>query len=1082
MTRYGDILRDASTSAPWEARSVNGALHDRVDWFAVEEIGFPFPIARLSDDDPVRKEADAKGSWGYFELTGQPASTADAGQANVWKSATTLPLETGSPALPSFRSLMEAARKNRVRRIAEAEPSPRNGRVAASADAGSNGLAALAALRDHARGTAASAIDPAAGEAAEGGSVVGLDVPASLLSALAEGASAEEALMRAGKRQDGGAAEAKIDATPSDDRGGGLAALARLRETARATTAPPDAPSTRPPAAAAEAPIEGKLPLRSEAEDVLPARTNLTPGKRIASEQRIVVVGVDDPFAAHLLRGCLLASAQAKRVLPGLDGILSEKDLEDCADIAYLSHALCSTEGWAADPDASRDMEAKVVASASLGAFDASFIPENPSKAPDAQVAGSFAVLDFVGSPWVGDRLPTAFAYALGQARCAIVLAEPAREDIWSRLVELIDGTVGGSPTSCPTRRTLGFFLMDDRIPPNSRPQRRFMRAWWRWFGNGSRWGFRELGAQLDRAMGLLGFNLRQRSCDLGLVSIVAAQIRDGGTIASADDIADALADRFPDRELLQTMVDSAMELLVSQDAESLSERVFIPSQGFFDRVDRNAGTGASILAMTAVRSSPSLQAVLRLQGERLEVRFSTLLACLAARWFLKDASLSLLHVADNLHRLSRRVPTGGWGRIVLQTVLLAEQRGQAFAGRVILDRLYDRASDGEERGILAEISLGVFLDASDGPPLVWRKSFFNGSVNARQARMLKETRDAGWLRSENLLVLRHSVDDLHRRTRAREDVGLKPRDMLKSCHWMDLLLRCLEARDAAQLFRETVADLDGRGEEARVRALGRYDCLVWTCLFDIALPCPSLRRDALEPAPFAAVRDAALRELSEEGPAYDECARFAWIYGMKPASFEDDAWERILAAAARIIEDSPEGDEGEMLERRMSAYQVLAAFALRESRGRTAEGAEGDGAGKIASAPLSGRALVRMARDLEFFINAGDGDDALGLLMAEAALGLVAPSEAMDAFLRHFSGGSLTSLSRFIALLFAPNRARGAAASRGPVPAPGSEDDPLAQRDPDRVAELHRRWRSCIDAMPIGAGDASQGISGKMP
>ena len=582
--------------------------------------------------------------------------------------------------------------------------------------------------------------------------------------------------------------------------------------------------------------------------------------------------------------------------------------------------------------------------------------------------------------------------------------------------------------------------------------------------------------------MGLLGFNLHQRSYDLGLVSIVAAQIRDGGTIASADDIADALADRFPDRELLQTMVDSAMELLVSPDAEILSERVFIPSRGFFDLIDRNAGAGASILAMTAVRSSPSLQAVLRLQGERLEVRFSTLFACLAARWFLEDPSLSLLHVADNLHRLSRRVPTGGWGRIVLQTVLLAEQRGQAFAGRVILDRLYDRASGSEERGILTEISLGVFLDASDGLPLVWRKSLFNGSVNARQARMLKETRDAGWLRSENLLVLRHSVDDLRRRSWARKDVGLKPRDMLKSCHWMDLLLCCLEARDAAQLLREIVADLDGRDEEARVRALGRYDCLVWACLFDIALPCPSLRRDALDPAPFAAVRDAALRELSEEGPAYDECARFAWIYGMEPASFQDDDWERILATAARIIEDSSEDDEGEMLERRMSAYQVLAAFALRKGRDRAAEDADGGSVGKSAPAPLSGRALVRMARDLEFFINAGDGDDALGLLMAEAAFGLITPSEAMDAFLLHFSGGSLTSLSRFIALLFAPNRARGAAASHGPVPAPGSEDDPLAQRDPERVAELRRRWRSCADALPIGARNASQDASDKMP
>ena len=170
------------------------------------------------------------------------------------------------------------------------------------------------------------------------------------------------------------------------------------------------------------------------------------------------------------------------------------------------------------------------------------------------------------------------------------------------------------------------------------------------------------------------------------------------------------------------------------------------------------------------------------------------------------------------------------------------------------------------------------------------------------------------------------------------------------------------------------------------------------------------------------------------------------------------------------------------MLERRMSAYQVLAAFALRKGRGRTAEDADGGGVGKSAPAPLSGRVLVRMARDLEFFTNAGDGDDALGLLMAEAAFYLITPSEAMDAFLLHFSGGSLTSLSRFIALLFAPNRARGAAASHGPIPAPGSEDDPLAQRDPERVAELHCRWRSCVDALPIGARNALQDASDKTP
>ena len=97
---------------------------------------------------------------------------------------------------------------------------------------------------------------------------------------------------------------------------------------------------------------------------------------------------------------------------------------------------------------------------------------------------------------------------------------------------------------------------------------------------------------------------------------------------------------------------------------------------------------------------------------------------------------------------------------------------------------------------------------------------------------------------------------------------------------------------------------------------------------------------------------------------------------------------------------------------------------------------------------------------------------------MAEAAFYLITPSEAMDAFLLHFSGGSLTSLSRFIALLFAPNRARGAAASHGPIPAPGSEDDPLAER----VAELRRRWRSCVDALPIGARNASQDASDKTP
>lgn len=1061
MARYDDILRDALASAPWEARSVNGALHDRVDWFAVEEIGFPFAITRLSDDDPIRKEADSKGSWGYFELAGQHASATGFNEANAWRRETALPPEAESPTLPLFRSLMEAARKNRIRRIADAEPVPHHDHALASVAADAGGLAALAALRDRARDAAAGAVEAVEEGSAEGGSPIELDVPARLLPELA--ASMAQAATQAPVDADAGA-----DGTvaSSDDRKGGLAALARLRDAARAG-APSGILSARHPAPAAKPGIEGGFFPKSPAEAPFRSQTDPVFDKRPASEQRVVVVGVDDPFAAHLLRGCLLASAQAKRVLPGLEGILSERDLKDCPSSVFLSHALCSAEGWSADPDASRESEAGVVASASLGAFDASFAPKNPATAPDARITGSFAVLDFVGSPWIGDKLPTAFVHTLSEARCAIVLAEPAREDIWKRLIGLIDGTAD-APTSTTRRRTLGFFLMDDLIPINSRAQRRFLSAWWRWFGNGSRWGFHELGAQLDRAMSPLGFNLHQRSCDLGLVSIIAAQIRDGGTIASADDIADALADRFPDRDLLQTMVDSAMELLVSQDSESLSERVFISSKGFFDLIERNAGPGTSILAAIAVRSSPSLQTVLRMQGERLEVRFSTMFACLAARWFLQNASASLLQVADDLHRLSRSVPTGGWGRIVLQTVLLAEQRGQTFAGRVILDRLHSRSRKSSERDILVEISLGTFLEASDGLPSIWRESFFNGSVSSRQSRMLRETREAGWLRSENLLVLRHSVDEMHRLARAGEDTRLKPREMLKSCHWMDLLLRSLDAKDAAQLFREIIADLDGRGEEARVRALGRYDCLVWACLFDVALPCPSLRRDALDPASFEPARDAALHELAEEGPAYCECARFAWIYGAGPSSFEEDGWMRIVATAARIIEDAPENVEGEGLERRIPAYQALAAFALRKSRNRTEEGKD-DSVGRTAPAPLSGRALTRMERDLERFIEAENEDDALSLLMAEAAFGLIAPSEAMDGFLSHFRGSSLSSLSRFIAMLFAPNQARGAAASRRPIPAPGSDGDPLAQRDPHLVAELRRRWRSCIDALSIG-------------
>ena len=638
-----------------------------------------------------------------------------------------------------------------------------------------------------------------------------------------------------------------------------------------------------------------------------------------------------------------------------------------------------------------------------------------------------------------------------------IVLAEPARKDLWERLAGLLDNSA--SPNNA--HRTLTFFVADDRVALRSRSQRRFLRAWWRWFGNGSRWGFFELAAELDRAMGLLGFNLHQQTYDLGLVSVIAAQIRDGGTITSADDIADALADRFPDRELLQTMVDSAMELLVSEDSESLNERVFVPARRFFDLVERNAASAASILAVTAVRSSPSLQTLFRLEGERLEVRFSTMFACLAARWFLKDAALSLLQVADNLRALSQRVPVGGWGRIVLQTVLLAEQRGQTFAGRVILDRLYASSDDAKERTILTEISLGVFMSAADDLPLVWRERFFTGAVNSRQARLLREMRDANWLRDENLLVMRHAVDELYRRARRREDVGIAPSEMIKSCHWMDLLLRALDAESAMQLLDQIAEEVRGYDEEARVRALGRYDCLTWVCFVGVGLTCPSLRSDIARHPAQPMMRDAVLRELAKAGPAYAECARLVWIYDLDQLRIPSEAWEAVRRGAERIIEASAGADEDDARERRASAYQVLATCAQAAYRPRPPEAEL-----TLARHRPPAAALLQAARDLVAFSTAGDDDRMTYLLMAQTIFGLMEPDDAKDAILALRTTTNTTSFMERTLALFDPNRAADL------IIGAHSDDDPPAPSDPDRVAELRGRWRACLAALSEGRSE----------
>lgn len=1057
MERYEDILKAALTSAPWEARSVNGAQHDHVDWFAAGAEGFPFAVVRVSDEDPIRKDADRQGDWESFEFTGQSATPAGFREANRWHRATQPPFDAKSPTMLSLKSLMEAARKNRVRQAAIGpKPAPRipaDGACAETRD--SRGLHALAVLRDQARKTSPQIAEtpekPLKGGTARNEDVGAAGAMAGAFSVAAEGVPSGETAAHTRK--------AAVDNDPSVmpiGQNSGLAALARLRDVARTVSAPSDISAERTSPAAANRLIDDRTPNIVVGRGGISDRANLAPGKQLVVERRIIVMGVNDPFAAHLLRGCLLASAQEKRALPGLDGVFSEKDFEACSGSVYLSHALCPAGRDSADADASSAVEADLVASSSLGAFGSSFAAEHSAKALGAPIANSFAVLDFIGSPQIGDRLPAAFELALEKAHCTVVLAEPAREDIWRPLTKLLDAAVGDPAPADTPHRTLTFFTVDNRVLLRSRPQRRFLRSWWKWFGNGSRWGFYELAAKLDRAMGILGFNLHQQTYDLGLVSIIASQIRDGGTIASADDIADALADRFPDRELLQTMVDSAMELLVSKDSKNQGGRLFLSSGSFFNLVEQNASPSTSNLAATAMRSSPSIQTLFHLEGTRLEVRFSTMFACLAARWFLRDASSSLLQVADALHEFSKRVPAGGWGRIVLQTVLLAEQRGQAFAGRVILDRLYSRTSESEKQRILMEISLGVFLDAAGDPPLVWREGFFNGSVTVKQSRMLKEAHDAGWLRSENLLTMRRITDDLCRHARMRgeaEDVKV-----LKSCHWMDLLLRAIEADTTLQLFIQIADEVDNHGEEARVRALGRYDCLIWACLFGVELPCPTFRHDALNPGPLELVGRAAEHELAEEGPAYAECSRFAWIYGIGLLPCKRTVWKRMLATALRIIERASCDGETETLEHRIGAYQVLSAYALQRDRDGAAENGCADGLSP------SSRTLMRMANDLKTFVDRKDGKNALYLTMALTAFGPIAPTQAKEAFFRRCALGSLTTLSQLMAALFSSNLADGTAIEKREKPSSSKADvDPSAPRDPKRVAELHRRWKSCI-------------------
>lgn len=1147
MASFDDILHEA----PWEARSVNGPLHDRVDWLAAGEEGFPLAVKRLSVDDQEKSSSDAQGMWGYFELGGNFSGSGPAREVNRWNAGTLGRREDGDAETKALRNLTKAARSNRFHPHSNADSSKSPGAKARTLHGeGDDRLKTLRALRDAARKgnspdqEAMGGAGPCKGDSAlkTGGSSE-LSILKTLRDSLHKSEDAEPpgrdtaaarrnrrriaALLRGGSgletlrmlrdaartRQDPGSAKAygweKLQsrkmiaaslcdpdpkAAPSAQPQDPPMALSLHKgERSRGISLLPDkhgnaAPSDNETVSALRKKKNPAPDVAGDVEIMIPRglfaggpanldQTGGTAKARPRSPQHVAVVQADDQLATQLLRGCLLASARAKSPLPGLEEIISEQDLRECAHIVCCSYTVETVESkpplyqgpFSSAPIPLPHIEA--VFDDEPAAIESGFAhsPRVADWEPDtwplldderrSKMEDAFAVVDLSNSFEVASLLREELDNMFDGARCVIVLTDPLDSEAWDEVKRLGSDGLDGAP-----RRTVSLFSVDGRIPRRTGAMRRFLEAWWKWFGSGSRSGFFELASQLDRVMGLLGLNLHQQDHDLAMVSIIASQLRDGGTIASADDIADALADRYPDRELLQSAVNAAMELLVREGTEDDRGRVFIPMQDFFEIIKETDGAPRLSAAWSALRSSPALQMLLLFEGERIEVRFSTMLACLAARWFLRDDSAMLLTVADALCDLAKHVPMGGWGRIVLQTVLLAEQRGKTFAARVILDRLHSRyGGDFSRRRVLVEISLGVFMDAAGGLPRIWQEGLFRGTVDSDQAKMIKEAHDAGWLREENLLVLRHAVKDLRKRALAGEDVGIRPERMLTSCHWMDLLLRSVDAEDVSELTDQIIRDISRGDADARVRALGRYDCLVWADEVNVALACPMSHHDAQSPQALSVVGDAAFQELSEEGPAYAECARLAWVFAMTPALFDEWRWDRIRRRAAQIVE-STAGDDGEAaFGRRHNAYRVLYTYAMWKDR-MEQEGCEID-PGMTDPLFLSPRSALQMAQD-ELAVIKGNADgDKADILLAQAAFDRTSPSAAKAAVMDVCDLSGFTTLDRQMILLFSPNLERDLPAG-GQSRSAEMQGSDATPRDPQRAADLRERWRRVSGAL----------------
>ena len=950
MGRYADLLKRALSATPWEARSTNGSHHDATDWLVLRAGGFPLPITRLEADGGAapEKEAERDGEDALGSDEAAPRAAWPQGMAAVLPNLASRSsrakgawgiFELGSgKAVGQSRadSNLAVARAHRIanRTSPVAKPAPSSGLDARELDV----------RKQDARGRGSSA-----SEDGEGGGVAALARLArqahAAVSAQATAGSAEGSACR------------------------GLQALRRLSELRRS--------------AALGTTASGR---HVSASNAAASRSAAERGARVS----LVLVG--DSFAARCLRGCLLASLASNVPYAGLQDIV--RPAADARDVRYYALSAlgaCDMPSASSDaapsvppasstaassaspassapsvssassvppvpsvspatptaaPPASDDAERmRRWAEASLRALDpaapssplpaseaeavAAETEDAPLPAPPGNAAERVALIDGCnGVPALdAGALERTLRSALADCAEAVVLIDPA-EASWTSLL-------GSALASLPHDAVVRAFTVDVDAARSEAGRRRFLQGWWACFGSGSRWGLRELSAALRRTESLLGFDLHPRQNDLGLTSVLAAQLRDGGSIASADDLADAFADRFPDRAVLQATATAIMTSLLSDKTSTSDGRVFIDANLFAAEFARSLGElegrPAAAVSSTAQAfgATPSLQVLMSLQKDAIEVRFSQLLACLAARWLLDDASLSALDIAARLQKLVVNVPLGGWGHIVQQTVLLAEQRGRSAVARAVLERLYQLNQGYRSwRAVLVEISLGVFLETGGKLPAMWRHAFLETNVSLTQADIVATASSHAWLRPENRSILMRAAADCVRGGLASTEpasTGKVPAP--QQGEWVLDLLRLVDEPDFASLARKLAARMASDDADERRCALASFDNLSWACVMNARLPRHAHRADLLQPDLVDAACAETYRQVVDGGAALEEAANVLWFAATEcPAAFAPRQWRAMADAAVdRLLAAFDESTA----RTRGLLYQVLAAVGL---------------------------------------------------------------------------------------------------------------------------------------------------------